>query len=294
MASTVVPDTIVLGEVTIHRIVEMETAFMPVRRFLPTLSEAVLAQNRDWLMPAGLDVEDNVVLCFQSYVIRTPRHVVLVDSCIGNDKERPAYPIWHRKTDRAWMDGLAALGLSVADIDVVMCTHLHSDHVGWNTRLEGGRWVPSFPRARYVFARQEMDYWQGRQATAPSPAFADSVLPVVEAGRAELVGGDHALDEHLRLRPTPGHTPGHVAVELGRGRRVAAITGDLIHSPLQARYPELSMTSDTDPAKAAATRRAFLEDVCETDTVCCFAHFPSPSRGHVRRWGEGFRCETIA
>lgn len=297
-ASTVVPDTLVLGDVTIHRIVEMEAAFMPVRQFLPTLSEEVLAENRAWLRPAALDAEDRVVLCFQSYIVRTPHHVVLVDSCIGNDKERPTRPIWHRKTDRAWMDGLASLGLGVEDIDVVMCTHLHADHVGWNTRPENGRWVPTFPRARYLFSRKELDYWQARHATAPIEAIADSVLPVVAAGRCDLVASDHVLDDHVRLMPTPGHTPDHFAVSLGQGkgdrwRRAAAITGDLIHSPLQARYPELVMTADTDAAQAVRTRRAFLEGMCDTDAVCCFAHFPSPSRGRIRRWGEGFRCEGV-
>ncbi len=288
----VLGNTMVLGDITLHRIVEMEAAFMPVRQFLPGVSEAVLAENRSWLTPSALDAEERVVLCFQSYVIRTPHHVVLVDSCIGNDKERPTRPIWHRKTDGVWMAGLAALGLGVEDIDVVMCTHLHADHVGWNTRLENGRWVPTFPRARYVFSARELAYWQAQHAKSPIPAIEDSVLPIVAAGRSELVSSTHALDDHLRLLPTPGHTPDHFAVELGRGRRVAALTGDLIHSPLQARYPELSMMADLDAQQAARTRRGFLEGMCDSDAVCCFAHFPSPSRGRIRRWGDGFRCEA--
>ncbi|MDE2326314.1 MAG: MBL fold metallo-hydrolase, partial [Rhodospirillales bacterium] len=261
------------------------------RQFLPGLDEALLAENREWLQPAALDAEDRLVLCFQSYIVRTPHHVVLVDSCIGNDKQRPTRPIWHQKRDTAWRDGLAALGLGVEDIDVVMCTHLHADHVGWNTRLENGRWVPTFPRARYLFSRQELDFWQARHATTPIEAIADSVLPVVAAGRCDLVASDHVLDDHLRLLPTPGHTPDHFAVALGKGRRVAAITGDLIHSPLQARYPELSMVADVDPAQAAHTRRSFLEGMCDTGALCCFAHFPSPSRARLARWGQGFRCE---
>jgi glyoxylase-like metal-dependent hydrolase (beta-lactamase superfamily II) len=287
-------DTMVLGDITIHRIVEMEQGFVPVRQFLPTLAEEVLAENRGWLQPAALDAQDTVVLCFQSYVIRTPHHVMLVDSCIGNDKERPTRPIWHQKKDRVWMDGLAALGLTVEDIDVVMCTHLHADHVGWNTRLVDGRWVPTFPRARYVFSAKELAHWQAQHQANPIPAIADSVLPIVAAGRCDLVASDHSLDDHVRLLPTPGHTPDHFAVTLGKGQRVAAITGDLIHSPLQARYPELSMMADTDPAQAATTRRAFLEGMCDTGALCCFAHFPSPSRGFIKRWGEGFRCETVA
>lgn len=287
-------NTIVLGDITIHRIVEMEAGFMPARQFIPGLTAERLAENRGWLAPAALDAEDRVVLCFQSYVVRTPHHVVLVDSCIGNDKDRPTRAVWHHKKDRAWMDGLAALGLGVEDIDVVMCTHLHADHVGWNTRLEGGRWVPTFPRARYLFSGKELEHWRAQHAVTPIPAIEDSVLPIVAAGRSELVTSDHVLDEHVRLLPTPGHTPDHFAVELGKGRRVAAMTGDLIHSPLQARYPELSMMADVDADQAARTRRGFLEGMCDSDAVCCFAHFPSPSRGRIRRWGDGFRCETVA
>ena len=197
------------------------------------------------------------------------------------------------KTDDLYMRGLAAAGLSVDDIDFVMCTHLHADHVGWNTRLENGRWVPTFPKARYVFSEKEHGYWTEQHAKAPVPAFGDSVLPVVEANRAELVRSDHQIGDHVRLLPTPGHTPGHVAICFGRGSDAAVMSGDLMHSPLQARYPELSPRFDVDMAQAAATRRSFLERYCDTETLCCTAHFPSPSVGRIKRWGEGFRCEAV-
>jgi glyoxylase-like metal-dependent hydrolase (beta-lactamase superfamily II) len=282
----------VLGDVTVHRIVEMERPFMPAREMLPDLTPELLDENRHWLALAALDAEDNFVLCFQSYVVRTPHHTILVDTCIGNDKHR-ARPVWHQKTDSAYLDGLAAAGFSVEDIDFVMCTHLHSDHVGWNTKLVDGRWVPTFPKARYVFAKTEYDYWAETNAKTPVPPYGDSVLPVMEAGRAELVSDDHALGDHVRLLPTPGHTPGHVAVCFGRGRDEAVMSGDLMHSPIQTRYPELSPRFDTDPAQAAVTRRAFLERYCDTATLCCTAHFPSPSHGRIKRWSEGFRCEMV-
>ena len=283
-----------VGEVTIHRIVEQEVPFVPIREFLPGLTAERLAENRAWLAPAGLDASDSVVLCFQSYVVRTPHHTILVDSCIGNDKDRPNRPTWHMKRDDAFMGGLAALGLTVADIDFVLCTHLHADHVGWNTRLSDGRWVPTFPKARYLFSEKELAHWTARHAATPIPALADSVLPIVAENRAELVTSDHVLGDHLRFLPTPGHTPDHFSVLLGRRADDAVITGDTVHSPLQARYPELSMFSDFDPAQAAATRRALLERFCDTGTLCCTAHFPSPSAGRIRRWGEGFRCEPAA
>ena len=197
------------------------------------------------------------------------------------------------KTDDTFLRGLAAAGFAVGDIDYVMCTHLHVDHVGWNTRLENGRWVPTFPNARYVFARSEFDYFSEQNAKTALPYFVDSVLPIVEARRHELVGNDFAIGDHARILPTPGHTPGHAAFTLGRGRDDAVFSGDLIHSPLQARYPEMSMKFDVDQAAAAKTRRSFLERYCDTGTLCCTAHFPSPSVGKIRRLGDGFTCEAV-
>jgi glyoxylase-like metal-dependent hydrolase (beta-lactamase superfamily II) len=281
------------GDMTVHRIVEMECGFTPALEFLPTLTPALLAENRSWLAPAGLDANDNLVLCFQSYVVRTGRHTILVDSCVGNDKDRAARPLWHQKKDDAFMKGLAAANLTVNDIDFVMCTHLHVDHVGWNTRLENGRWVPTFPKARYLFSKTELDYWLAENDKAALPPIVDSVIPIIEAKRCDLITSDHALDDLVSLIPTPGHTIDHYAVRLGRGGKDAVITGDLIHTPLQARYPDLSMRVDYDPAQGTATRRKFLETYCDTNTLCCFAHFPSPSRGYVKRWGEGFRCEYV-
>lgn len=286
--------TVQIGDITIHRIVEQQQAFSAALDFLPALTAECLAENRPWLAPRALDEANRLVLCFQTYVIQTPHHTVLVDSCIGNDKDRPSRPAWHHKTDDAFIGGLAAVGLSVEDIDVVMCTHLHADHVGWNTRLHDGRWVPTFPRARYLFSARELEYWTAQHAQTPIAAIEDSVLPIVAANRAELVSSDHALDDHIRLLPTPGHTPDHFAVQLGRTHDAAVLTGDLIHSPLQARYPELVMWADTDRAQAAHTRRSFLEHYCDTATLCCTAHFPSPSAGFIKRWGDGFRCESVA
>ncbi len=240
-----------------------------------------------------MDAQDNLILCFQSYIVKTPRQTILVDSCIGNDKERTTSPPWHRKKDDTFMRGLAAAGLTVNDIDFVMCTHLHVDHVGWNTRLENGRWVPTFPRARYLFSKTELDYWLAKNDKTTLPPIADSVIPIVEAKRCDLVSSDYALDETVSLLPTPGHTIDHYAVQLGRGGKDAVITGDLIHSPVQALHTELSMRFDYDPGQSAETRRKFLETYCDTTTLCCFAHFPSPSRGYVKRWGEGFRCEHV-
>src|SRR3984893_2906545 len=283
-----------VGDLTIHRIIEQETTFLPALDLLPALTPDLLAENRPWMREAGaIDAEGVLILCFQSYIVKTPHHTILVDSCIGNDKPRPLRPQWNMKTDGTYMRALASAGFSVDEIDYVMCTHLHVDHVGWNTRLEGDRWVPTFPNARYIFAKEEFDYWTEQHAKTPVPPFADSVLRIVQTDKAEIVRDDYAIGDHVRILPTPGHTPGHVAFAFGRGKDDAVISGDLMHSPLQARYPELSMKFDVDQALAATTRRNFLERYCDTDTLCCTAHFPSPSSGKVGRWGNGFSCEAV-
>jgi glyoxylase-like metal-dependent hydrolase (beta-lactamase superfamily II) len=285
--------TFTVGDLTIHRIIEQETTFLPIVELLPGVTPEVLAENRPWMQKAGaIDADDVLILCFQSYVVKTPHHTILVDSCIGNDKPR-SLPQWNMKADDSYVRALATAGFSVDDIDFVMCTHLHTDHVGWNTRLEDGRWTPTFPNARYVFGKAEFDYWTEQHAKTPAPAFGDSVLPIVEANKAEIVRNDYTIGDHARILPTPGHTPGHVAFTFGRGKDDAVFSGDLIHTPLQTRYPELSVKFDVDQAQAAVTRRHFLERYCDTDTLCCTAHFPSPSVRKIRRLGNGFSCEAI-
>jgi glyoxylase-like metal-dependent hydrolase (beta-lactamase superfamily II) len=284
-----------VGDFTIYRVIEQEAPFLPAREMLPTLTPELLAENRDWMRQAGaLDANDVLVICFQSYIVKTPHHTILIDTCIGNDKPRPLRPKWNMKTDDNYMRALAASGFWVGDIDFVMCTHLHVDHVGWNTRLENGRWVPTFPKARYVFGKDEFDYWTRENAKAEVGPFTDSVLPVVEANKAQIVRNDFSIGDYLRILPTPGHTPGHVAFTLGRSKDEAVFAGDLMHTPLQLRYPDLSPKFDVDPVQSAATRRNFLERYCDTDTLCCTAHFPSPSTGKIRRHGNGLFCEAAS
>jgi glyoxylase-like metal-dependent hydrolase (beta-lactamase superfamily II) len=278
------------GDMTVHRIVELDAPFLPALEMLPALTPELLDENRGWLQPHSLGAGDVFNLCYQSYIVRTPHHTILVDSCLGNDKDR-ARPEWHMKTDGTYMRALAAAGLTVQDIDFVMCTHLHGDHVGWNTRLVNGEWVPTFPNARYVFSRRELGATEAADRQSRNPAYQDSVLPIVRAGKAELVADDYQLGDHVRILPTPGHTEGHVSFCFGRKRDEVVMTGDLIHVPLQTRYPELSFARDKDPVLAATTRRAFLERYCDTPTLCCTAHFPSPSAGRIKRRGAGYRLD---
>jgi len=271
---------------------EVVTPFDPAMFFPETAAEE-WEPHKSWLEPHAMDPETGMLLLYmQSYVVRTSHHTILIDTCVGNHKERPNRPAWHMKTDDVYMNALASHGVSPEDIDFVMCTHLHSDHVGWNTKNVDGRWVPTFPNARYVFSDKEFQAWQsGADPRFPDAPFNDSVLPIVEAGRAELVRNDFALDDEVWLEPTPGHTPDHVAIRLASEGESAVMSGDLMHCPVQCKHPEWTAWPDWDADLAKQTRRAFLEKYCETDTLVCTAHFPLPSAGRIAREGEGFRFE---
>ena len=284
-----------LGNVTIHRIVEQEAPLFLVSDFFPTLTKDMLDENRSWLEPRYFTGDGKVVLCVQSYIVKTPHHTIMIDSCVGNHKHRPARPFWHMMKSDQYEKNLAAAGFGVGDIDYVMCTHLHVDHVGWNTRLENGRWVPTFPKAKYVFAERELEFWSQKEKEDADkvPWMTDSVLPIVAARRHELVKSDHTLSDLVKLIPTPGHTIDHFAVRIGKPGQDAIVTGDMIHSPIQARYPEVTHFIDYDPAQGVQSRRKVFESVCDTSTLMCMAHFASPSMGHMTRWGEGFRFVSI-
>ena len=201
-----------LGEITIHRVVEQEAPIFAPLEFFPTLTPELLAENLPWLSPKYIDpATGKVVLCVQSYLVRTPHHTILVNSCVGNHKPRPTRPFWDMLSSDRYEKNLAATGIGVGDIDYVMCTHLHVDHVGWNTRLENGRWVPTFPKAKYLFADRELEHWTAKEKEdqANHPWITNSVLPIVAAGRAEMVKSDHTLNELVQLDPhaRPHHRP---------------------------------------------------------------------------------------
>jgi glyoxylase-like metal-dependent hydrolase (beta-lactamase superfamily II) len=286
---------IALEDITIHPVVEQEAPFFDALEFFPTLTPELLDENRSWLESTFLDpASGKLVLCVQSFLIQTRHHKILVDSCVGNHKPRPARPFWNMMNSDRFEKGLAAAGVTVDDIDYVMCTHLHVDHVGWNTRLENGRWVPTFPKAKYLMADRELAYWTQKEKEDPAgaPWITDSVLPVVAAKRAEIVKSDFALDDKVQFLPTPGHTIDHFSVLVGRPGHDALIAGDMIHSPIQGRYPELGMRADYDSRQAGETRRKVFDRFCGEPTIMCVTHFPAPSTGRVHRWDDGFRFVT--
>ncbi len=283
-----------IGNITINRVLEMNYPFDPME-FFPDTGPEDWAPHRDWLLAEGaMLAEGGLVFPMQSYLVRTSRHTILIDTCVGNDKERPHREGWHMKTDDTYMRALAGTGVSPEDIDYVMCTHLHHDHVGWNTKLVDGRWVPTFPNAKYVMSKKELDVWKNEEHPSSALSMIDSVLPVVESGQAELVTSDYALDDEVWLEPTPGHTPDHFAVKLASNGADAVVAGDLMHSPVQCLYPEWRARPDWDVDLARKTRRDFMETYCETDTLVCMMHFPLPSIGHIMRQDDAFRFKYEA
>lgn len=288
------PTPLALGSIVIDRVVEQESLpFMPFTQFFPAVTAEMLAAERGWLEPNYLDAEGKLLITVQSYVVRTKDLTILVDTCVGNHKARPTRAVWNMRTSDLWENNLAGLGLTVNDIDIVMCTHLHGDHVGWNTRLENGRWVPTFPKARYLFADRELDFWSKRAKDNPEscPWVQDSVLPIVEAKRAEIVTSAHELSDELRLVPTPGHTIDHFSVEIGKEAAgpQALITGDMVHSPIQIKYPEIGMLSDYDSKQAGETRQRVFAHCCDAGSYLCTAHFPGNPVGRLKREGSAYR-----
>lgn len=274
-----------IGNVEIWRILESIDPFMGPLDFFPDMGEAGLALMRQEA-PRQLCPDTGMVLVpVQGFLIKTPHHVILVDACVGNDKTFEMFKSWNKRSDGRFMAGLAAAGAGPADIDYVLCTHLHVDHVGWNTRLENGQWVPTFPNARYIFPSIDNAHF----GADPSTVYNESVLPVIAAGQAELVSSDHTLGDCISLIPTPGHTPGHVSVRITDSGHEAVISGDLIHSTVQCLRPKWNFAYDHDKDQAAQTRWAFLSAASEAGHLVLGSHFPLPSIGCVQTEGEAFR-----
>jgi glyoxylase-like metal-dependent hydrolase (beta-lactamase superfamily II) len=274
-----------LGDITVQRIVEHEIpVYHPSEIFDEATAEA-LEPYREWLEPKAMCPRTGLlVMPVQSYLVRTRHHCILIDSCCGRQKTYAEPPEWHQRSNEAWLTNLQAAGVHPEDVDYVFCTHLHSDHCGWNTRLVNGRWVPTFPNARYVFGRDEYQATESEN----SLIFIENVLPVMEAKQAVLVDLDYALDDEVWLEPALGHSAGHVAVHLRSGQHHAAMCGDMMHSPLQLAEPGWSPNFDHDLAASAHTRKTFLNTHCESDTLVLTAHFPSPSIGRIVPRGNAY------
>jgi len=285
-----------LGDVTIDRLVELEGPGYDANFFFPDSIPEAWDAEMSWLAPHFYDLEAKTYIrAIQGFLVRTPRHTVLIDACVGNHKPRPSTPMWHDMSSD-WLDKLARAGARPDDIDIVMCTHLHADHVGWNTRLIDGRWVPTFPNARYVFHKDEVAHWSthGYHVTGPGTGdgfYADSVLPVIAAGKADLVGNDFDVDDAFTILPTPGHSPGHFCVEVHGGGQRAIVAGDVVHHPIQMAHPDWNSRYCLDQSLSRETRRRFIETHADTDATILAAHFATPTAGRIM--SNGPHCKFV-
>ncbi len=278
--------TLNFGNVTIDRIQDWYGALLELTTFYPTYNQAEMDANRDWLEPHFLPVkgslrEEMLHLSLHTFIVRTGSRVILIDTCVGNDKKRTVIPDWiGRNSD--YIEKLAAAGVSPQDVTHVMCTHLHHDHVGWNTKLENGRWVPTFPNARYIFDKVEFEGWANKQDDhGLDGAYADSILPVVDAGRADLVASDFALDDNVWLEPSRGHSPGHVCINVKGTKGQALFTGDSFHHPIQVAHPEWYTAFCMDKDQSTAARNKILNKLCDNDIWMLAAHFNDPTAARV-------------
>jgi glyoxylase-like metal-dependent hydrolase (beta-lactamase superfamily II) len=265
---------------------------IPPAALYPASTPEAIERHRHWLEPRLLDPATGLlVLGIHSYLIRSRNHTILVDACSGNDRPRPNKPRYHMK-NWPFLENLARTGVAPEDVDFVLCTHLHVDHVGWNTRLVEGKWVPTFPNARYLFGRKEWEHWSSEHARhRDGDVMDDSVRPIIDAGLAELVDMHHVLTPEVRLEPTPGHTPGHVSVRISSRGEEAVITGDLMHHPLQCAEPDLANNFDVDAAAARRTRREFLARYSDTPVLVLGTHFAPPTGGWIVAAAQAWRFD---
>ncbi|MBN9426255.1 MAG: MBL fold metallo-hydrolase [Burkholderiales bacterium] len=241
--------------------------------------------------------KDRLVSSMHSWLLRVGGKRILIDACCGNHKERPWMPRFHQLNTR-FMENLRDAGAAPEDIDIVMCTHLHSDHVGWNTRLENGRWVPTFPNARYVYSDKEDAAFNPARAAGLDPnraiVYNDSVLPVVQAGQAQVLSdGIHELAAGLVVEPSPGHTPGHVALKLEDGGQRGLFCGDALHHAVQVFRPDWNSAFCMDPDQARITRRSLLSHCADQNALLFPAHFAAPYVAAIHREGEGFGLRFV-
>lgn len=279
-----------VGEACITKVVELEGEGFG--EFLLPEAKATALAAIDWLDRGHVGPRGGLKLSVHSFVVEIGGRRILVDTNVGNDKSRKV-PIWNRLS-MPWLQDLARAGFPPESIDTVVCTHLHIDHVGWNTRRENGCWVPTFPNARYLFVREEYEFWRARlDDPARAALFADSIEPVRQAGLVDLVANTAQIAPGVCLVPTPGHTEHHAAILIDSGGEKALITGDFLHHAAQLAYPQWSSSFDTSPDRSIATRLSWFERLADERILLLGTAFCDPTAGYVRRAGPAFRFEPV-
>ncbi|MEE1939951.1 MBL fold metallo-hydrolase [Streptomyces sp. TRM 70361] len=294
-------DHIMLGNVSVTRVREyFGSVDMTPDTFFPESPKEVWEDSSSWLAPHFLDPENNIVnSALQTWLLRSEGRTILVDTGVGNHKERPYAPVWsHLETD--FLANLARAGVRPEDVDIVINTHLHIDHVGWNTYLDGRHWVPTFPNATYLMPKDDFEFWNPENGhrtvfgRGNQNVFEDSVVPVHRAGRTLLWEGSHQIDADLRLESAPGHTPGSSVLTLTSGTDRAVFVGDMLHSPVQILEPDSNSCFCEDPAGARATRRKVLGWAADNNALVIPAHLGGHGAAEVVREGSRFAIKGWA
>jgi len=284
-----------IGDVIVTRVVE-HSATLPITGFFPMATGERLAGHADWLKPWALDDDDNVFLSIHALCVGSEGRKIVVDTCVGQRPLPDPYGILGN--DGSFLTALTDAGFAPETIDTVICTHMHFDHVGWNTILVDDKWVPTFPNARYLLAQREYDHWiaasEEERFASSAITFDDAVLPLFDAGVVDLVDVDHQVTGDVALEHTPGHTPGHVSVRIRSQGEVAIITGDCMHHAVQLAEPTWYLVVDTDSNESTATRQRLVAECCDQPVLVIGTHFPPPTAGHVVSSPDGVRFRPLA
>jgi glyoxylase-like metal-dependent hydrolase (beta-lactamase superfamily II) len=273
-----------VGKVKITKVVEMET--IGSTRFILPLASKEEIEKLPWLIPHFATEEGRLRMSIHSLVVETPGRRIVVDTGLGNDKQGRGIPTWNDRKG-PFLETLTAAGFPPESIDTVLCTHLHVDHVGWNTKLVGGTWVPTFANARYLFGKTEYEHWRDHSREGAHVAvFNDSVKPIIDAGRAELIASDAHVTDEITMIPTPGHSPGHMSLHIRSDGEEGLLTGDVAHHPCQMAHLDWSSTADSDPTQSPKTRRELFSRFADTPTLVIGGHFDA---GHIRRDDDAFK-----
>ena len=277
-----------VGDVTITQLVEQVDTEIGIQVLPDAVPEQIA--KIPWLRPHFATPEGAMIFHIQALIIESQSQRIVVDTCIGNDKNINMEG-W-ANLQGPFLKEFADLGFAPDSIDRVICTHLHVDHVGWNTRREAGKWVPTFPNARYLMVKEEFDFWNSLEEDPFGDVFNESVRPVMDAGLADLVKSDHGVNDEIRFESTPGHTPGHISVHISSAGEEAVITGDMIHHPCQMARPGWQSNFDADKAEAQATRAAFLKRYADRPVLILGTHFAGPVGGKIVRDGDAYRLDV--
>jgi glyoxylase-like metal-dependent hydrolase (beta-lactamase superfamily II) len=281
-----------IGDVEVARIVEINAFEDDMAMLLPN-GTPEFVKGFPWLIPRFATPGGRMLISFQAFVLRSGDRRIMIDTCIGSDRQRE-YEVFCN-LQSTFLEDLTAAGFPPASVNTVLCTHLHFDHVGWNTHRVNGKWVPTFPNARYLFGQREWDHWVHLRRTGEyhhMEHLVDSIDPVIEAGLVDFVAPEHRITDEVWLEPTPGHTPGHVSVHISSQGQEAIITGDMMHHPIQLAVPDVPGNFDMDKEQGARTRRAFIERYQERKVLIIGSHFCEPTSGWIVREGSAWKLVT--